>query len=485
MQGDVRKLVAAAVLAALIFTVTSGAPRALGKEGANVAVVVGPGATEPEQVAAEELAGYLERLYPQVRFSRQSELPRSGQAILVGSVGSNAKLREYLAEGQAEQPGSYAVTTAAENGRWLAVIAGADPEGAVHGVYAVLRKLGCGFYLSHDVMPPPRQGAPTFDGWQLADRPVTGERIVFNWHNFLSGCSTWSLEHWKGWIAQSQKAGYSAVMVHAYGNNPMVSFQFGGRTKPVGYLSTTEKGRDWSTQHVNDVRRLWGGSVFDVAVFGSEAAIVPDEERVSATRRMMHGAFAYAERRGVDVYFAVDVDTTSANPQALVETLPEDARFAIPVKPMRWMNQEGGRMWLANPDTPEGFQYYRAQVAALLGAYPQIDCLVLWFRHNATPWMAFGESDMPAAWQAEYRAEIARTPEAADLWRAPNFFALGKIVKAFDRALEELGRDDVALATGSWRFDFFPPADRFLPKEVKFIRLQSTFRFPSWGIGRT
>ena len=64
-------------------------------------------------------------------------------------------------------------------------------------------------------------------------------------------------------LRQSQKMGYNAIMVHAYGNNPMVSFTFNGKTKPVGYLSTTVKGRDWSTMHVNDVRRLWGGQVFD------------------------------------------------------------------------------------------------------------------------------------------------------------------------------------------------------------------------------
>jgi hypothetical protein len=56
---------------------------------------------------------------------------------------------------------------------------------------------------------------------------------VFNWHDFLSGCSTWNLPEWKAWTLQSQKQGYNAVMVHAYGNNPMVSFTFHGKTKPV------------------------------------------------------------------------------------------------------------------------------------------------------------------------------------------------------------------------------------------------------------
>jgi len=72
-----------------------------------------------------------------------------------------------------------------------------------------------------------------------ADRPLVAERIVFDWHNFLSGCSTWNLEDWQRWTAQSQAMGYNAIMVHAYGNNPMAGFTFQGLPKPVGYLSTT------------------------------------------------------------------------------------------------------------------------------------------------------------------------------------------------------------------------------------------------------
>ncbi|MHC4687123.1 MAG: hypothetical protein ACYTEW_22865, partial [Planctomycetota bacterium] len=306
---------------------------------------------------------------------------------------------------------------------------------------------------------------------ELSDAPLVQDRIVFNWHNFLSGCSTWNLSDWKHWTIQAQKMGYNGVMVHAYGNNPMVKFSFNGADKPVGYLSTTQKGRDWSTQHVNDVRRLWGGFVFDGPVFGSEAAIVSDADRADAARRLMHNVFAHAEERDMDVYFAVDVDTASANPQAVIATLPREARFPITVEQMRWMNQQGGKFWLPNPDTPEGYRYYKAQVKALLNAYPQIDCLVVWFRHGNTPWMAMKATEMPESWRKEYRDELEKTPEAAKLWRSHNFFALGKIVMAFERALKEAGRDNVQIAVGSWRFDFLPGCDRFLPRHVKFIPL--------------
>ena len=233
--------------------VQTGEESVVREQPGSLAVIVGPRATAPERLAAAELADYLRRLYPQTCFTVQSGLPQVGRAILVGSMRSDPKLRRYLSGEELKEPESYVVTTAEKDGRQLAVIVGADPEGTVYGVYAILRKLGCGFYL-------------------------------------------------------------------------------------------------------------------------------------------------------------------------------------------------------ADPDTPEGYEYYKAQVAALQSAYPQIDCLVVWFRHGATPWMALRESEMPGPWQAQYRAELARTPDAAHLWRSHNFFALGKVVAAFDRALKELGREDVALAIGSWRF---------------------------------
>ncbi|RME94294.1 MAG: discoidin domain-containing protein [Verrucomicrobia bacterium] len=299
-----------------------------------------------------------------------------------------------------------------------------------------------------------------------ANPPLVPERIVFNWHNFLSGCSTWNFSDWARWIRDARALDYNAVMVHAYGNNPMFQFEFNGRLKPVGYLSTTVRGRDWSTMHVNDVRRLWGGEVFDGPVFGAKAAMVPEAKRVEAARALMRRVFAEARRQGMKVYFALDVDTVSANPQELIRSLPQRARF-----PVKAGGPQGGRFWLANPDTPEGFAYYRAQAAALVKAYPDVGCLVVWFRIGLTPWMEFAAGEMPAEWQAEFAAATAQDPGLARAWRAPNLFALNRVTRAFRRALDELGRPDIELGLGTWGFSFLPAADRFFPPEVKFIGL--------------
>ena len=47
----------------------------------------------------------------------------------------------------------------------------------INGVYALLEKLGWGFYLSYDAAPPPRTVPFDFAGWELADTPVFADRV--------------------------------------------------------------------------------------------------------------------------------------------------------------------------------------------------------------------------------------------------------------------------------------------------------------------
>ena len=433
-------------------------------------IVVSRQATSPERMAAEELADHLTKLYGETAF--QIAETATGSAIYLGTPESSPRLCARLGDRSPETPESYVVTTAEVNGHTCGLIVGADPSGVAYGVYGVLRRLGVGFYLSGDTIPEPKATPFSFSQWDLSDRPLVPARLVFNWHNFLSGCSTWNVEHWQQWIIQSQKMGYNAVMVHAYGNNPMAGFEFEGVQKPVGYLSSTRVGRDWSTNHVNDVRRLFGGELFETPVFGCDAAVGgTDRQRTQAAQSLMRKAFATAQERGVDVYFAVDVDTTSANPQQLIERLPAHARFEIDVKKTAWMGQAAGKMQLANPETPEGYEFYKAQVRQLLDVYPQIDSLVVWHRKKSTPWMEFGLKTMPRAWQEEFAAEVAKTPGAEDLYHAHHLFAQAKIVAAYERAVKELGRGDVKIAFGSWDFHFLRAAHRFLPDGAALIPL--------------
>ncbi len=429
-----------------------------GQGEAEVPIVVSPSAAPLTKFAASELSKYLPLLYPGSVFRVRESPPQAGLYIRLGTLEDSPQLGKYLAPGEQRRPDSFRVTTAREGQSAVGVMVGADARATLFAVYALLEKLGFGFYLSYDAYPDPHSGPFGLEAWQFADAPLSPERMVFNWHNFLSGCSGWSLPDWQSWISQAAKMRYSSIMVHAYGNNPMYSFTHNGQRKPTGFWPTSARGRDWGTVHVNDVRRIFGGEkVFPSPVFGSSAALVPAEKTVEAATALMQQVFAFARSRGLGVNFAVDLDTFSSNPQNIIATLPESATF------------RKGEYRLPNPDTPEGFAYYRSQVQQLLNTYPEIDRIVVWFREETdpwSPWRVLQVQDFPAPWQSEFREALEKLPARAD---DPGLFAISKIVKALRQSLDDLGKGHVQLATGCWSYHYLFAADAFMPAGVSMI----------------
>ncbi|MEI8235364.1 MAG: hypothetical protein WCH57_11870 [Verrucomicrobiota bacterium] len=421
--------------------------------GKGIRVEVGASASRAEKLAARELESYLQRMYPDA----------SGKRIrLVADL---------------PIPEAYEITGTADE----AVINGGGPRGVLYGAYALLEKLGCRFYLTGDVVPPPKKEALSFANLKLSNRPLVATRMGLDWHNFLSGCSTWNLPEWQQYIRQMAKMGYNTIMVHTYGNNPMDVYSFNGKTKPYGWLPTTIKGRDWHTPHVNDVRRMVGGSAFYGPVFGADAALVPDEQRAEAARTLTQQIFDFAKERAMEVYWALDVDTSMANPKELISTLPEDALIgsgsisdtAATAVTKTVAPKEKSNLTLANPDHPDGYRLYKAHIETLLHDYPQITCLTVWFRMGWTPWLNLKLEQLPPAWQEEYRKATADTPAGETPLAAPEMLGIAKITKAFRRALDEIGRPDVKLAVGSWNFNprFLAGLELFLPSEVPYIGL--------------
>lgn len=409
-------------------------------------------ATSAQRLAVDELVTRLRRIYPDEQFNLGETAEDTGRQILIAEPSTGAALlergidRKKLAKAE-----SFLVVTHRTPTGDTAVIAGADPRGVVYGVYALLERLGCGFFLSEETEPMARRGRLSWDDWALADAPLLGDRIALNWQNFLSSASSWELADWERYIAASVRLRFNDLMVHAYGNSPIFTFAFHGVDKPVGYVATTERGRDWGTQHVNDVRRLIGGEVFSGPVFGASVAQGDPQNRSARAVGLMQQVFQHARDRGLGVTFALDVDTVSANPQDVIATLPPEARF------------RAGKCELANPDTPAGFAYYRAQVAQLLALYPQITRIAVWFRDPTadTPWRKLRRSELPDAWQREFSGPDDDV----------SAFALAKVVRAFRRALVDLQRPDVALVAGSWAFPFLAATDRYLEIDIPIIAL--------------
>jgi len=423
-----------------------------------VEIIIDKNASPSLLFAASELADKLGNIYPEIQFTTSKQSRNKGYSV-------------HLLTGREPIKDAFSISHDGKN----AVIAGYDDFGVLQGVYSMLEKLGYDFQLSHDITPT-SQKQFSFDTWELSDHPLQEERLVFNWHNFLSGCTGWDLEQWKQWILQSAKLGYNTLMIHTYGNNPIHAFEHNGIPKPVGYLATSTNGRDWGTEHVNDVRKLLGGEIFDQALFGSSAAMVPDSLRISAAKSLMQEVFEYADLVGMKINFAFDMDTRSANPQEILSTLPEYALVKT---------QDG--FSIANPDTREGYEFYRSQVLALLKDYPQIDRLVGWARkYNPNPyWMtpirSLTPKEFPEEWKSEYKECLEHSPVMGEDIYAPSTFAIGKIFSAYDRILREAG-SNTDLGSGSWEFGFLPTASYFYPEQITLYPLDFKVLFYSDSI---
>ncbi len=306
-------------------------------------------------MAAAELSRALTGVWTDCTFPVGATAPAEGPAIAL-IVDPSLAVEAYAV--RIEGPGDARV-----------VLTAGSPLGVSHGVHALLEKLGFGFFLTTDTMPESRRGVPSFRDWVLADAPLAKERIVFNWHNFLSGCSSWNYADWETWIDQSRKMRFNTVMIHAYGNNPMFTFAHHGVAKP--------------------------------------------------------------------------------------------ARFRL----------SDGKTWLARPDTAEGHAFYRAQTQALFDLYPQIDRLAIWVRTGNTTWTSLKEADLPPEWRAELAARLAADPTLAKRPQAAGRLGLGKVTAAFQRALKEIGRDDVRVWMGSWNFAWMDEADPWTPQGIAFVPL--------------
>ena len=395
-----------------------------------------------EQLAAEELLKYLNQMYPTDDF------------VLTNERESVAVIKLMMVKGGSSQHSE--AFNIFKEGRQL-IIQSAGANGLLYGVFAFLEQQGCYFRLSDEYVPTYKNTSFRIPDINIQDRPLADKRIVFNWFNFLSGCSSWDLEDWQLYIRQSSKQRYNSLMIHTYGNNPMLRFFYHGQEKPLAFMASTYVARDYGTQHVNDVRNMPGAdNLFSKKVFGAKAALVPEEQKHESARKLMQQVFDYAHKWGMKIIFANDMDSENANPQNILRTLPKNALIQV----------RGGKYVVANPETAEGYQYYKSQVQQMFIDYPQIDEYTVWNRGHSPIWGLIKKKDMPLTWQKEYEKIFGKeTPFHVSV------FAWSKVLNTHKKILKDIGRDEVKLSTGSWRFDFLSPMNKVADKSISFYPL--------------
>ncbi len=427
-----------------------------------VSIVIAAKATDKEKKAASELGIYLEKVYPSFQFTVTDVVEKEGMTVRLGLCNEFTQNQQLLKDLPTKEEG-FLVRTVSDK---QVIITSKSERGLFYAVYSLVEKLGCDFYLSYDAPVKPK-AILNFAEWNLSDAPLQQERVMYQWHNFLSGCTGWDYKNWCYWIDQSAKMRYNTIMLHTYGNNPMVSFEYNGKKKAVGYINTSNKGRDWGIQHVNDVRLMPGGEVFDEPVFGAKEAQVPDSMREKAISKLMNQVFEHARQMDMKINLAVDLDTWSANPKNIIESLPAECLIKT--------NEQS----VVNPDTAScGYPYYKAQVKSLITDYPQLNTITVWVRYNETLWRKnLKDSTFPENWRKEWAQLKLDHPEFLKDKQAETIFAFSKIVLAYQKALRELNRADISVGFGSWGPEFMPSAAVLMPQNCTLVSLDNLVRF--------
>ncbi|MCP4309663.1 MAG: hypothetical protein GY790_00235 [Bacteroidetes bacterium] len=408
-----------------------------------------------EKFAAEELRAYLSEIYPDCDFAigEQSVGGKSIYLVVSDTI-----------EGVPDSDEGYILKS---DGNRASIISKGS-TGLIYGVYGLLEQLGCGFFLSDEMLPAQKENFD-FSGWDFSNEPLIEERFVFNWHNFISGCSGWDKQHWLEWIDRSQKMGYNTVMIHSYHNNPMHTYEYRGFKKEVGYINTSAKGRDWGNIPINDVRRLPGGEIFDNAVFGSEIAMVPDDRRTEIAQSVMAEVFSYALARGVKVNYAIDIDMPLLFlKNSMIQSIPEDEKF--------YLSKDD--VWIPLPDTPEGYAFYKAQLEGLLFSYPMLENITF-FRRGASFFRNAGLNELPGEWQEEYASVVRQNPnlEALDKKEVIGSFITARLVAGYQQILKDMGKENITIGTGSWNHYFVVPTAAFLPEDIRLMPIDWNSRF--------
>lgn len=258
-------------------------------------------------------------------------------------------------------------------------------------------------------------------------------------------------------------------MIHTYHNNPIHTYEFNGIEKEVGYICTSAKGRDWGNIPVNDVRRLPGGEIFNTAEFGSEIAMVPEDQRVKIAQETMADVFAYANKRGVKVNFAFDIDMPLTFLQnTMIESIPKEDKLYLP----------NSKLWIPRPDKPEGYKFYKSQIEGLLNKYKTLTGITF-FRRGSSYFKEVELDELPLEWQKEYNSFLNQFPYLKKLEKPEviGSFITAKLVRAYQQILKDLGREDIDMGTGSWQHEFIVPTAAFLPENIKLMPIDWKSRF--------
>lgn len=400
-------------------------------------------ASTTERLAARELWRYLAKGSGKPAQIRGDDVVDSArERIVLLDVAGNNRLAAEI-----EKREKIAVDLAAlgeEGYRWKVVewqgkpallVAAAKPVGMLYGVYALLEKLGFGFYLGGDTFPPagsPMTVAATLDE---IHKPVFAVRGALPWGNLLN--AAWDPEDLKQYYEQLAKQGFNFVGFHQYDHEPWCAYPWQGELTGGDPLKTS------SDPYFRTVRRLptaeFGFGIsdyFDRDPFTSRVRLEGKnrEDQIQRSIHLLADSMEHAHVLGLKVCLGFEL--------------------------------------CGDPTDPTTVARLEARIAAVLQNYPKLD--IIWFFQSEN----VGNAGCAVAPGSPLEAVVRKHADTfAYLGKPERINEGGRFTEYVNLAyrIVKTRRPDLSVAINGWGgdrwmhfTDFFLGLDKTLPEDVIF-----------------
>jgi hypothetical protein len=343
-----------------------------------VGIQIGPQAGELERYAADELAGYLDRLYC---IATKPVIERSTSAdvlLLVGTPETNPTIAGALGKGGWPKVSDQGIVlkrakvhrtvTPARQGTQDGqecpsyVIGGGSPAATLWAVYELVERWGVRYLLHGDVLPekPGPFGLPEADVVLEPNLRVRQWRTV---NDFACGPESWGLDEHRRVIDQLAKLRFNRLFVSVWAYQPFLDLKVKGIQRQSASL--------WYDFHYPITDDMPGRHLFgrDPEFWNPDlprGASYP--QFAAAGQRLVKGIIAHAKSRGMQC--AMDAILTEFPPE-FAPLLPDADK----------VNQLGAMNVVPGPktkvDDPAVSELATAVLQATVNTYPEVDYILL------------------------------------------------------------------------------------------------------------
>ncbi len=406
MRCLIRPLAAPKVLLLVGILAAVGAPSLSAWAGTEeeglprVAVKAGPKAPGLEQYAAEELCGYLKKLY-RVQTRPCENLSTDAEVVfLIGSPKSNPAVSECLAPGAwPELSGQgLAMIPRRVKGKPALVVGGGSPRATLWAVYELVERWGVRYLLHGDVLPesPGKLKLPCEPVVMEPEFRVRQWRVV---NDFPSGPESWGMADYRPVLDQLAKLKFNRILISTYPWQPFLHLEVDGVARREAWL--------WYRWHYPITDDMPGRHLFgDAKEFWN-----PDlplgasyEEFAAAGEQLLHNLMGRAHQRGMECVL-----------HASVTMFPHEFKDSFTGgQPMSSLSKY---TIVPGPDTPMDdpglMKLAKAVLQTSVNTFPEADYLQLgvtevrkWSGEYQKAWRALdakyglSKSQEPADWQA-------------------------------------------------------------------------------------